>query len=71
MVLQYVKSTVEILLNLKFEDSDLSAPKGSRKFSSTSKDAISEVNPVYEKMLQKVENEVRHHISVTGMIPPG
>ncbi len=65
VVLDYIKSTIEILMNMKFDES--SVPKSVRSdLAPTVKAADVPRAPAgdYETMLQQVEGEVRHHISV-------
>ena len=58
LVLDYIRTSVEILLNMKEEDE-------SKKSQRTKKDqSLAEPPKDYEKMLQKLEGDIRTHIRI-------
>lgn len=60
VVLDYIRTSVEILLNMKGEEEE------KKKHSKANKDIEAEIEPPkhYEKMLQKLEGDIRTHIRI-------
>lgn len=64
VIIEYVKTSIEILLNLKMDtssDEQSYSVTLNRKTEESSKDSL---HKQYEEMLQKLENDIRNHIRV-------
>ena len=61
MILDYIKSSVEILMNLKAEEG---ATNNAASATQRSECQVGEAAKGYEHMLQKLEEEIRNHIRV-------
>ncbi len=64
MVLDYIKSTIEILMNIKLNDSGLQASRSDLNSTLKSEDLHRDPTKEYEAMLRQMEGETREHISV-------
>ena len=64
IVIDYIKSSIEILMNLKMEEQE-GEKKGTRRLDKTLSN-YSEFEPPkeYETVIQKLENDIRNHIRV-------
>lgn len=78
-ILEYIKSSIEILMNMKMEEqkSSTNVDKGFKKDNGSDEDLLSvgssvqldsredsKVQTLYESQLQKYEAEVRNHIKI-------
>ena len=71
VILDYIRSSVEILMNLKIEESEIALNDNfSEKLKQMKEDELAafdseaELPNNYEKVIQKLEADVRNHISV-------
>ena len=64
IVLDYIKTTIEILINLKFEETGVNKAPNVNTPSTTSVET-DDLAKVYETMIQKMEAESRNHIMVS------
>lgn len=66
-ILEYIKTSIEILMNMKMEDA--ARKKGDKKEEDTERSVTSNANEEnfhadYDKMLVKYEASVRNHIKI-------
>ena len=74
LVIEYIKSSIEILMNLKLEDHelDIDSAKNDLDSPTITENSLSDTQNVeppkdYEAMLQKLEAEIRCHIRVISL----
>jgi len=73
-LIEYIKSSIEILINLKVEEK-INALKENKekslqsnnKFQTSNYEDDDEIND-YEKLLRQLESEIRNHIRVTHIL---
>lgn len=64
-ILDYIKTSIEILMNMKMDESETAKPKKEPVLSDTeSLRSMDDPPKDYEQMLQKYEAEVRNHIKI-------
>lgn len=68
MILEYIKTSIDILMNMKMEDAQ--ARRKQKKHDDDDAESVLSNNEIevahsdYEKMLQKYEASVRNHIKI-------
>ena len=63
-MIEYIKSSIEILMNLKLEEHELEQQLRKEDKTIDSEASLGEPPKDYEQMLHKLEGEVRNHIRV-------
>ncbi len=64
LLIEYIRSSIEILLNMRSEENALIKLKEDVKSVTSETPSIKEIPKVYEEQIQKLEEEVRSHIRV-------
>ena len=64
-IIEYIRSSIEILMNMKIEENELEHQKNITKDQDSELDLSMQEPPKdYERMLQSLEAEIRNHIRV-------
>jgi len=64
LLIEYIRASIEILLNMRSEENALIKTKDEEAVSVTSEKSVKEIPKLYEQQIIKLEEETRSHIRV-------